>query len=148
MVWEPPRVPTTGDPVKYGKDGWEWDRWLGKYMRTTKNFRSTKLCILQELQSNFERKAIRNLSSYQLSPNKSEVFVLGINFVPTPLTSARHLIQRSASRLTKTVKKQLHFKPFLNYQTSQILQTFHLGAPWTKLHQPIILPGTDLRSSP
>ena len=79
-------------------------------IRTTKNFRSTKRHILQELQSNFKRKAIRNLSSYQLSSNESEVLALGLNFVPTPLTSTYDLIQKSAFRPTQTMKKQFHFK--------------------------------------
>ena len=79
-------------------------------IRTTKNFRGTKRRILQELQSNFEKKAIRNLSSYQLSPNESEVLALGLKFVPTPSASTCHLIQKSAFRLTQTMKKQFHFK--------------------------------------
>ena len=79
-------------------------------IRTTKNFRSTKRRNFQELQSNFKRKAIRNLSSYQLSPNKSEVLALGLNFVSTPSASTYHLIQKSASQLTQTMKKQFHFK--------------------------------------
>ena len=77
---------------------------------TTKNFRSTQRRIFQELQSNFERKAIRNLSSYQLSLFESEVLALGLNFVPTPSASTHHLIQKSASRLTQTMKKQFRFK--------------------------------------
>ena len=73
-------------------------------IRTTKNFRSTKHRILQELQSNFQNKAIRNLSSYQLSSIKSEVLSLSLNFVPTPSVSIHHLIQKSATRLTQTIK--------------------------------------------
>ena len=79
-------------------------------IRTTKNFRGTKRRILQELQSNFKRKAIRNLSSYQLSPNEIEVLALGLNFVPTPSDSTHHLVQKSASHLTQTREKQFHFK--------------------------------------
>ena len=83
-------------------------------IRTTKNFRSTKRCrILQELQSNFERKAIRNLSSNQLWPNESEVLALGLNFVSTPSASTYHVIQKSASQLTQTMKKQFYFKNHL-----------------------------------
>ena len=82
-------------------------------MRTIKNFRSTICRILQELQSNFQRKAIRNLSSYQLSPVESKVIALGLNFVPTPSASTHHLIQKSATRLTRTMKKQFHFKDHL-----------------------------------
>ena len=67
-------------------------------------------CILQELQSNFKRKAIRNLSSYQLSPNEIEVLALGLNFVPIPSASTHHLVQKSASHLTQTREKQFHFK--------------------------------------
>ena len=74
------------------------------------NFRSTRRRILQELQANFKRKAIRNLSSYQLSPNESEVLALGLNFVLTPSASTHHLIQKSASHLTQTMEKQFHFK--------------------------------------
>ena len=61
-------------------------------IRTTKNFRSIKRRILPELQSNFVGKAIRNLSSYQLSPNEIEVLALGLNFVLTPSRSTHHLI--------------------------------------------------------
>ena len=82
-------------------------------MRTIKNFRSTICCILQELQSNFQRKTIRNLSSYQLSPIESKVIALGLDFVPTPSASTQHLIQKSATRLTWTMKKQFHFKDHL-----------------------------------
>ena len=82
-------------------------------MRTIKNFRSTICRILQELQSNFQRKAIRNLSSYQLSPIESKVIGLGLNFVPIPSASIHHLIQKSATRLTRTMKKQFHFKDHL-----------------------------------
>ena len=82
-------------------------------MRTIKNFRSTTCPILQELQSNFQRKAIRNLSSYQLSLIESKVIALGLNFVPTPSASTHHLIQKSATHLTWTMKKQLHFKDHL-----------------------------------
>ena len=79
-------------------------------IRTTKNFRRTKCRIIQELQLTFQVKAIRNLSSYELSPNESEVLLLGLNFVLTPSASTHHLIQKSASRLTQTMKKQFHFK--------------------------------------
>ena len=79
-------------------------------LHTTKNFISTKRRILQELQLNFDRKAIRNLSSYQLSPNESEVLTLALNFVPTLSASTYYLFQKTASRLTQTMKKQLHFK--------------------------------------
>ena len=72
--------------------------------RITKSFRSTKRRILQELQSNFERKAIRNLSSYQLSSNKIEVLTLGLNFVLTLSALTQHFIQKSATRLTQTMK--------------------------------------------
>ena len=82
-------------------------------MRAIKNFRSTICRILQELQSNFQRKAIRNLSSYQLSPIESKVIALGLNFVPTPSASTHHLIQKSATHLTWTMKKQFHFKDHL-----------------------------------
>ena len=43
--------------------------------------------ILQELQTSFRNKAIRNLSSQQLSPIETEVLALGLNFVLTPLAS-------------------------------------------------------------
>ena len=82
-------------------------------MRTIKNFRSTTCPILQELQSNFQRKAIRNLSSYQLSLIESKVIALGLNFVSTPSASTHHLIQKSATHLTWTMKKQFHFKDHL-----------------------------------
>ena len=54
-------------------------------VHTTRNFRKTKRWILQELQTKFRNKAIRNHSSHQLSPIETEVLALGLNFVPTPL---------------------------------------------------------------
>ena len=39
-------------------------------MRITKNFTSSKRRILQELQTSFKSKAMRNLSFHQLSPNQ------------------------------------------------------------------------------
>ena len=97
-------------------------------IRTTKNYRSTKCRNIQELQLTFQAKAIRNLSSYELSPNESEVLLLGLNFVLTPSASTHHLIQKSASRLTQAMNPKSQ-KQSPNYQASQILQTFHLGAP-------------------
>ena len=79
-------------------------------IHTTKNFRSTKHWILQELQLNFKNKVIRNLSSHQVPPNESEVLALSLNFVPTPSASTHPLIQKSTTRLTQTMKKQLYFK--------------------------------------
>ena len=77
-------------------------------IRTTKNFRSTKRRILQKLQTNFKNKAIRNLSSHHLSRIETEV--LGLNFVPTPPASTHHLVQKSATRLIQTMKKQFYFR--------------------------------------
>ena len=79
-------------------------------IRTTKIFRITKRRILYELQSDFKRKGIRNFSSHQQSPNENEVLTIGLNFFPTPSASTHHLIQKSATRLTQTMKKQFHFK--------------------------------------
>ena len=66
--------------------------------------------ILQELQMSFQNKAIRNLSSHQLSPIETEVLTLGLNFVPTPLASTHHLVLKLANCLTETMKKQFHFR--------------------------------------
>ena len=79
-------------------------------IRTTKHFRSTKRWIGQELQTNFKSKAIRNLSSHHLSRIETEVLALGLNFVPTPPASIQHLVQKSATRLIQTMKKQFHFR--------------------------------------
>ena len=79
-------------------------------IRTTKNFRSTKRRILQELQTNFKNKAIRNLSSHHLSQIETEVLALGLNFVPTPPAPTHHLVQKSAIRLIQTMQKQFHFR--------------------------------------
>ena len=57
--------------------------------------------------------AIRNFFSHQLSPNESEVLALCLNFVLTPSPSTHHLIQKLATRLTQTMKKQFHFKNHL-----------------------------------
>ena len=65
-----------------------------------RNFRNTKLWILQKLQTSFGIKAIRNLFSHQLSPNETEVLTFGLNFVPTPPASTHHLVLKSATRLT------------------------------------------------
>ena len=52
--------------------------------RTTRSFRKIKRRILQELKTNFKKKAIRNLSSHQLSTIETEVIGLTLNFFPTP----------------------------------------------------------------
>ena len=80
------------------------------HTQTTKNFRNTKHRILQELQTNFRNKAIRNISSHQLSPIETEVLGLGLNFVPTPLAFRHHVVLKSTNRLTQTMKKQFHFR--------------------------------------
>ena len=48
--------------------------------------------------------------SWSNKQNQSEVVTLGLNFVLPPSTSTHHLIQKSASQLTQTIKKQFHFK--------------------------------------
>ena len=77
---------------------------------TTRNFRKTKHWILQEFQTSFKSKAIRNLSSHQLSPIKTEVLKLGVHFIPTPPTSTHHLVLKSANRFTQTMKRQFYFR--------------------------------------
>ena len=89
---------------------------------TMRNFRNTKHWILQELQTSFRNKTIRNLSSHQLSPIETEVHALGLNFVPTPTTSAHHLVLKSANHLSQTMKKQFHFN--LNSQQRSTLKKF------------------------
>ena len=79
-------------------------------IRTTKNFRSTKRRILQELQTNLENKVIRNLSSHHLSRIETEVLALGLNFAPTPPAYTHHLVQKSVTHLIQTMKKQFHFR--------------------------------------
>ena len=78
--------------------------------RTTRNFRNTKHQILQGLQTNFRNKAIRNLSSHQLSPTETKVLALSLNFVPTLPASTPHLVLKSANRLTQSMKKQFHIR--------------------------------------
>ena len=75
-----------------------------------RNFRNGKRGILQKLETNFRNKAIRNLSSHQLSPIETEVFTLGLNFVPTPLGSTHHLVLKLTNPLTQTMKKQFNFR--------------------------------------
>ena len=75
-----------------------------------KNFRSTKRRILQELQTNFKNKAIRNLSFHHLSLIETEVLARGLNLVPTPPASTHHLVQKLGTRLIQTMKKQFHFR--------------------------------------
>ena len=65
---------------------------------TRKNLRSTKRWILQELQTSFKNKAIRNLSTHQLSLIKIEVLHLGLNFAPSHLQPP-HTPQPSQSHL-------------------------------------------------
>ena len=43
-------------------------------------------------------------------PIESEVLALGLNFVATPSASTRHLIQKSATRVTWIVKKLFYFE--------------------------------------
>ena len=118
-------------------------------IRTTKNFRSIKRRILPERQSNFFGKAIRNLSSYQLSPNEIGALALGLNFVLTPSRSTHHLIQKSDTRLTQSMKKQLHFK---NHPLTIKRPTCYKPSTWIPPEQnstnSITFPGTDSRPSP
>ena len=75
--------------------------------RTTWNFKSTKQW---KLQTSFKNKAIRKLSSYQLSSVETEVLTLGLNFVPTSPAYTHHLVQKLANDLIHTVKNQFHFQ--------------------------------------
>ena len=70
---------------------------------TMRNLWNTKHQILQELQTSFKNKAIRNLSSQQLSPIETEVLTLGLNFVPTPIAPTHHLVLKLANRLAQTI---------------------------------------------
>ena len=79
-------------------------------MHNEKLQKHTKHRILQELQPNFGNKAIRNLSSHQLSLTELEVLALGLNFVATPPASTHYLVLKSANRLTQTMKKQFHLR--------------------------------------
>ena len=75
-----------------------------------KKFTSTKCRIVHELQTKFRNKAIKNLSSYQLSRTETEVLALALKFVPTPPASMQYLVRKSATRFIQTMKKQFHFR--------------------------------------
>ena len=75
-----------------------------------KNLRNTKGQILQELQTSFKNKAMRNRSSHHLSSIETEVLTLGLNFIPTPVASKHHLVLKLSNHLTQTMKKQFHFR--------------------------------------
>ena len=78
--------------------------------RTRRNVRNTKCWILQELQTIFKNKAIRNLSSHHQSPIETAVLVLGLTFVPATPASILHLVLKLANWLTQTMKKQFYFR--------------------------------------
>lgn len=83
--------------------------------RTTKNLKNTKCRILQELQTSFKNKDMKNLSFHHLSPNKSDVLALGCNFVPKPPTSTQHFMQELATHLNQIRGNTSISKPVPNY---------------------------------
>ena len=108
-------------PVKVAPRTQQWQHhsrnhtpnpYLGNFPKrhTTRNFKSTTCWILQELQTSFKNIAVRNLSSHQLSPIETEILALGLNFVPTSPASTHYFIQKSATYLIETMKKQLNFR--------------------------------------
>ena len=71
---------------------------------------NTKCWIIQELQTSLKNKAIKSLSSHQLSAIETKVLPLGHNFVPTHPASTHHIIPKLATHLIQTIKKQFHFR--------------------------------------
>ena len=63
------------------------------WKHTPQKTSEVKRRILQELQTSFKSKAMRNLSSHELSPIETEVLALGDNFVPTTPASTHHTTQ-------------------------------------------------------
>ena len=98
---------------------------------TMRNFRNTKPQILQELQTSFRNKAVRNLSSHQLSPSETEILALGLNFVPTPLAYTHHLILVLTNHLTRTMKFQFQQFHFRNEPLTTKRPTYYTPSKWT-----------------
>ena len=73
--------------------GWCNKRTFAKFYKEPCN----EIKQIRELQSNFQRKTVRNLSSNQLSLIESEVLALGLDYFPTPSASTNHPIQKSAT---------------------------------------------------